>query len=164
MRSRKYGVSGGFMFSRSVVMLYAFGIICLIWVVSTTGDNTKNNPSTDDKPKNVIDMPNANTLVDVYDNNELDGDEKYKNRWIKTTAFFNRTYESIDYRSLTVYFDVKNENGEPAHYGIICFDVSKAEIDNVSNFEKGEPVIFIGLNQGILVSDLYFIKCELPEY
>ena len=105
-----------------------------------------------------------NTLVDVYYNNELDGDKQYSDKWIRTIVLFNKVHESFITGDTSVYFDVKNDKGYYGHYGIICSHMSEAEIDKISNFDKGKPMVFIGFYQGILVSDLGFNKCEFSEY
>ena len=87
----------------------------------------------------VIEVKDVNELADVYFNNELDGNKKYFGKKVKLSGYFDRIDKSW-LGDLWVYFD-----GKDSHYGVFCSDMSETEKAKVSEFDKGEEVVFQGL-------------------
>ncbi len=149
-----------------------FLVLCVLLLCGCSGVNNEPNdedpvdedPVDEEPARVVLEVPNAITIIDVFYNNELDGNKQYFGKWVKTSALFDKIDHSWT-GDLWVYFDAKNSKGYYGHYGILCNEMSKEEKAKISNFDKGKPVVFIGLNQGIIGdSRIEFNKCEFPEY
>ena len=117
-------------------------------------------PVVEEEPvRTVLDVADPNEIIDTFYNNELDGNKKYFDKWIKTTANFREIDDGL-FTGFLAYFNVRKSNGFTAVYGIVCEDIAKNEKAKISGWDRGQTISIVGLNKGLSGSVVVFEKCE----
>jgi len=148
--------------------------LCLCLLSGCVAEDPANDDPVDEEPVDeepvdeepervVIEIPNANEIIETFDNNELDGNKKYFGKWIKTTAYFDEIDKSW-LNDLWVVMYARKDNGFKSSYGIVCEKLSKTEKTKVSEFDEDQPITFIGKNDGLSGGAyVFFEECEFID-
>jgi len=145
-----------------VFLFSVMGIIFLI-VKPTNEKNEKLEAEQAYNIREIMEVP-ITTLIQEYENNELNGEKLYKDKWIKTTVYFESVHRSYIDSSVSVYFNTSEDKGL-FKTDVRCDNMTETQEEKITEFNKGDEITIVGVNDGLLSSStMSFDNCEFIDY
>ena len=105
-------------------------------------------------------------MSDIYYNNELDGNKQFFGKTVMVKGYFRDVQNNeLSIGGWSVYGGMWiHIDGKKSVYDAVCLDMKDMEKSKISNFDRGQEIIFNGVVDGLDQEFIVFKKCEFLEY